>query len=167
MLTLPIAIGTIGPWFEPKCVHLGEKFILSKVEGSPGGPTWARSLSWAKSKEAQVGPLTKRQSKDCLFYFIIMAHCYIIFSKSLNKFYTGACNSSLVERIEKHNNHSYGNHRYTATASDWKLYLDIEATNYPHAIRLERKIKSMKSKVFIQNLKKYPELIQKIFDSTK
>jgi putative endonuclease len=96
-----------------------------------------------------------------------MAHCYIIFSKSLSKFYIGACNSSLTKRIENHNNHSYGKHRFTAKASDWMLYLKIETNDYAHAIRIERKIKSMKSKVFIQNLKKYPELIQKTYNSTK
>jgi len=96
-----------------------------------------------------------------------MAHCYIIYSKSLDKFYTGACNGSVIERIEKHNNHSYGKHRYTAKACDWELFLEIETLDFPHAIRLERKIKSMKSKVFIQNLKKYPELLLKTFNSTK
>jgi putative endonuclease len=38
--------------------------------------------------------------------------------------------------------------------------------DYAHAIRMERKIKSMKSKAFIQNLKKYPELRQKTIDTT-
>ena len=95
-----------------------------------------------------------------------MAHCYILRSEKLGKFYIGACNGSLAERIEKHNNHSYGNHRFTAKASDWELFLSIETNDYSHAIRIERKIKSMKSKIFIQNLKKFPELIQKTFDST-
>jgi hypothetical protein len=30
---------------------------------------------------------------------------------------------------------------------------------------VERKIKSMKSSIYIQNLKKYPELVQKIVNS--
>jgi len=38
--------------------------------------------------------------------------------------------------------------------------------DYPHAIRMEKHIKKMKSKVFIQNLKKYPELRNKLFQKT-
>jgi putative endonuclease len=93
--------------------------------------------------------------------------CYILFSPSLGKYYTGACQDSLVERIDKHNNHDYGNHRFTASAFDWQLFLRINADDYSHAIRLERKIKSMKSSKYIQSLANYPELIEKIISETK
>ncbi|MGF7137805.1 putative endonuclease [Roseimarinus sediminis] len=66
----------------------------------------------------------------------------------------------------KHNLHSYGKHRFTATADDWEIFLIIDVSNYSHAVRLERKIKAMKSKTFILNLKKYPELLQKIINET-
>ncbi len=96
-----------------------------------------------------------------------MPYCYILHSDKLDKFYTGACNGSLESRIEKHNNHSYGNHRFTATADDWQLYISIETTNYSHAIRLENKIKLMKSSKYIRNLKEYPDLVNKIYNETK
>ncbi len=96
-----------------------------------------------------------------------MAHCYIIQSKKLDKFYIGACNGSLEERLDNHNNHAYGNHRFTAKASDWAVVLVIKTDEYSHAIRLERKIKSMKSSQYIRNLLKYPELVEKIFHETK
>ncbi len=92
--------------------------------------------------------------------------CYIIYSEKLNKFYIGASQESIEVRIEKHNNHEYGNHRFTAKAIDWVLFIKIETDNYAHAIRLERKIKSMKSKKYIENLKEYPDLIQKILIET-
>ena len=92
--------------------------------------------------------------------------CYILFSQTLNKFYIGACQDSLTERIVNHNNHDYGNHRFTAAANDWELFLKIEVSNFAQAIRLERKIKSMKSSTFIQNLANYPELVQKITSET-
>lgn len=88
--------------------------------------------------------------------------CYIIHSDKLDKFYIGACQESILERIEKHNEHTYGNHRFTSAAADWTLFLRIDATDYSQAIRIERKIKSMKSKVYIQNHKKYPDLIEKL-----
>ncbi|MCP9769307.1 GIY-YIG nuclease family protein, partial [Lacihabitans sp. LS3-19] len=50
---------------------------------------------------------------------------------------------------------------------DWNLFLKIPTDNYAHAIRLERKIKSMKSSKYISNLKKYPDLITKILEETK
>lgn len=88
--------------------------------------------------------------------------CYILYSESLKKFYTGACHNDLAGRIQNHNNHTYGSHRFTALANDWQLYVEIPTKDYAHAIRLERLIKSMKSSKYIQNLKKYPELVEKI-----
>ena len=88
--------------------------------------------------------------------------CYILYSASLDKFYIGACQDSLEERIRKHNPHAYGNHRFTAAANDWELFLKIEADSFPHAVRLERKIKSIKSRKFIRDLVQYPQLVHEI-----
>ena len=66
----------------------------------------------------------------------------------------------------KHNNHEYGNHRFIAAANYWKLFIQINSKNYAHAVRIERKIKSMKSRIYIQNLTKYPELIEKLISKT-
>jgi putative endonuclease len=93
--------------------------------------------------------------------------CYILFSQKLNKFYIGVTTENIIDRIEKHNNSEYGKHRYTATTNDWEVFLTIELEDYSHAVRLERKIKSMKSSKYIQNLKRYPELIEKIILETK
>jgi putative endonuclease len=92
--------------------------------------------------------------------------CYILYSKKLNKFYIGLCQDSLQSRIAKHNNHFYSNKNFTAKASDWELFLRIDVGNIGHARRLELKIKSMKSSKYIQNLKKYSELIEKIKNET-
>jgi len=94
------------------------------------------------------------------------AWCYILFSKGLNKFYIGATHQGVKQRLNKHNKHSYGSHRYTAKTSDWEIFLILEANNYPHAVRIERKIKSMKSKTYILNLKQYPELRLKLMNQT-
>ncbi|MEO6346644.1 MAG: GIY-YIG nuclease family protein [Aquaticitalea sp.] len=90
-----------------------------------------------------------------------MSHCYILLSKTLDRFYVGAC-QKLEGRIQNHNNATYGKTAYTSTAMDWELFLDIKTDNFPHARRLELKIKSMKSKSYILNLKNYPELMEKI-----
>ena len=93
--------------------------------------------------------------------------CYILYSKSAGNFYTGICQDDLADRLDKHNNHFYSPKNFTAIARDWELYIRIDTENVKHARRIELKIKSMKSSKYIRNLKKYPELVQKIYDQTK
>jgi putative endonuclease len=97
--------------------------------------------------------------------FYIMPNCYILYSGSLQKYYVGAT-QDLVNRLEKHHSGDYGSEHYTAKAKDWVLFLEIQVSNMAHAIRLERKIKRMKSSRYIENLKKYPELFEKIVTET-
>ncbi len=92
---------------------------------------------------------------------------YILYSKSVNRYYIGATQEGIQKRLESHNEGKYGGKSYTSMATDWEVYLAIECDDYSHAIRLERKIKSMKSRVYIENLKKYKELIEKIKKETK
>ena len=96
-----------------------------------------------------------------------MAYTYILYSEKLAKFYIGASNSSLEQRLANHKNKKYGTHRFTARADDWELFLKIEAKDYAHAVRMECKIKSMKSSMYIRNLMKYPELKEKLIQKTK
>lgn len=72
-----------------------------------------------------------------------MIACYIIFSK-------------------KHNDGSYGDHRFTAKANDWELFICIECDSFKLATAIERHIKKMKSSTYIKNLKLYPEMIDKV-----
>jgi putative endonuclease len=96
-----------------------------------------------------------------------MSGCYIIFSQKLSKFYIGVTQEDVHLRLEKHNSHDYGEHRYTAAANDWELFLFIDTDDYSHAVRIEKQIKKMKSKIYINNLKKYPEMIEKIIWTTR
>ena len=95
-----------------------------------------------------------------------MIGCYVLFSKKLQKFYVGVTQNDLTDRIIKHNNQSYGKHCFTAKADDWELFLCIPTDEYLKAIRIEKKIKSMKSAKYIRNLKLYPELLAKLVSST-
>ena len=88
--------------------------------------------------------------------------CYILHSESLNRFYTGVCQDNLAARIQKHNDQSYGAHRFTANAQDWQLYLRIDCESNAHALKIEKHIKSMKSSRYIKNLAQYPEIIEKL-----
>jgi len=96
-----------------------------------------------------------------------MVGCYILFSAKLQKYYIGATQEDISIRIDKHNLGSYGKHRLTAVADDEELFLFISANDYPHAIRLERKIRSMKSTKYVTNLVSYPEMLEKLVSSTR
>lgn len=81
---------------------------------------------------------------------------------NLIRFYIGATQNGVNNRVQKHNSKFYGNNKYTAKADDWLLFLSIEAIDFAHALRIERFIKSQKSAKYIKNLMKYPELTEKV-----
>ena len=87
-----------------------------------------------------------------------MAHCYILFSKKLNGFYIGSSLLSPADRLDRHLHKYYGERKYTSKASDWVIYYIINCDSLDQARKIEKHIKSMKSKKYIQNLKVYPEI---------
>ncbi|MGO3182760.1 MAG: GIY-YIG nuclease family protein [Aequorivita sp.] len=91
-----------------------------------------------------------------------MATVYILHSKSIDGYYTGSC-LDFSERYEQHLNKTYGD-AYTKKASDWILYFRIEALDYEQARKIEKHIKSMKSRKYIENLKKYPEMVSSLIE---
>ena len=80
-----------------------------------------------------------------------MASAYILFSESADRFYVGATNAVMSERLRKHNESAYGFH-YTSTHHDWQLVLEIICHDFSEARRIELYIKRMKSRKFIQKL---------------
>jgi putative endonuclease len=88
--------------------------------------------------------------------------CYILFSNQLDKFYIGYTTVGSDVRLERHLSEHYGLSRFTHKANDWELFLEIECENSWQARAIEKHIKSMKSKGYINNLKKYPEMISKL-----
>jgi putative endonuclease len=51
---------------------------------------------------------------------------------------------------------------FTSKVNDWTLFWHFDDLSYKQARAIETHIKSMKSKIYIQNLKKYPEIILKL-----
>jgi putative endonuclease len=88
--------------------------------------------------------------------------CYILYSNQLGKFYIGYTSIGADERLERHLSDHYGYTRFTHKANDWVLFLEIECQSSEQAKAIETHIKKMKSKTFIYNLKKYPEMVEKI-----
>ena len=63
--------------------------------------------------------------------------------------------------MEEHKNKTI-NGAFTAKTDDWELFFSILNLEYRQARRIEAHIKKMKSKNYIFNLKKYPELTDKL-----
>ena len=89
-----------------------------------------------------------------------MTCCYIIYSPSLDSFYIGVTHQSMNQSLDSHNTGKYSK-SFTSKANDWEVFLTLAGEDYAHAIRIERKIKRMKSRKYLINLKKYPELLDK------
>ena len=86
-----------------------------------------------------------------------MATVYVLCFKSLDGYYTGSC-LDLSNRFQQHLDETFVD-AYTKMASDWILYFSIEDLGYVQARKIEKHIKSMKSRKYIENLKKYPEMV--------
>ena len=85
---------------------------------------------------------------------------YILHSNSLDSYYIGET-VDIEKRIKEHNTNFY-NKSFTTKAKDWKLFLLIDCKDRVQARKVETHIKKMKSKKYIQNLVKYPEIIEKL-----
>ena len=85
---------------------------------------------------------------------------YIIHSISLGNYYIGET-KDLKERIDQHNLGFY-NSAFTKKAKDWILYFVLECNTRTQARKVEAHIKNMKSKKYIQDLKKYPNIALKL-----
>jgi len=98
--------------------------------------------------------ITQLQSKKRL------ATVYIVYSTKLNRYYVGSC-LDISARLEQHQNKTF-NDSFTSKTDDWSLFLVVHNLDYRQARSIESHIKKMKSKTYIENLVKYPEIIQKL-----
>jgi putative endonuclease len=90
-----------------------------------------------------------------------MAWVYIIYSSSHDKFYIGFTNEDPSTRLMRHNSDYYQD-KFTSKYKPWDLFWTLECETSKQAQQIERHIKGMKSKTYIQNLTKYPEIGQKL-----
>ena len=75
---------------------------------------------------------------------------YILYSESLDKYYVGST-EDLDQRIHIHN-HPNESRKFTAKGLPWILKCRIDCFTKEMAFSLERRIKSMKSRKFIERL---------------
>ena len=92
-----------------------------------------------------------------------MAAVYILYSQSLDKYYIGSC-IKVTERLDQHLSKNFPG-AFTAKANDWVIYFSLINLSYKQARSIESHIKNMKSKKYIENLKRYPEISQNLMNS--
>ena len=91
-----------------------------------------------------------------------MATVYILYSKSIDRFYIGST-IDVILRLKQHNDPEF-KLSFTQRAPDWVLFYTIENLAYHQARSIEKHIKAMKSKQYILNLTKYPEITGKLIE---
>ena len=89
-----------------------------------------------------------------------MTYLYFIFSPSKNRIYVGVT-SDIAIRLKKHNDHTYLK-AYSKIASDWELIFQKVYQNKQDALYLERFIKKMKSRKFIDKILEQPHILDDI-----
>jgi putative endonuclease len=92
-----------------------------------------------------------------------MAIAYILYSEKLDKFYIGASTLSVEERLARHNDVYYTD-KFTSKGIPWVVFWFVKVNHMETAVKIENHIKRMKSKEYIQNLAKYPELEAKLLN---
>jgi len=78
-----------------------------------------------------------------------MYHLYILYSKTLDKYYVGYTGNELLERLRKHNSNHKG---FTGRASDWAVCYKENFATKTEAYAREREVKKWKSRSRIQKL---------------
>ena len=90
-----------------------------------------------------------------------MAYVYILYSSTLDKYYIGSTTYNPKERLRQHNKLHYQN-SFTSKGRPWKIFFLLKYSSKVQALSIERHIKKMKSKIYLRNLKAFPELTNKL-----
>ena len=89
-----------------------------------------------------------------------MHYLYILYSRKLRRYYVGET-PDLERRFLQHQGH-YFKKNFTRSAEDWKIILSKAVASREKALLLERFIKRMKSKKFIEKIIARPEILDDI-----
>ncbi len=92
-----------------------------------------------------------------------MHFVYILYSNSADKYYVGET-SNLEIRLDNHKSGFYSN-AFTTIATDWGLFFKIECNDISQARKIEKHIKSMKSRKYILNLCSFPAISERLLNT--
>ena len=89
-------------------------------------------------------------------------YVYVLYSASADIFYIGQTMSVAI-RLDEHLQH-FKDVAFTKRAVDWIVFYQLEAANRSQALLIEQHIKRMKSRTYLENLKKYPEISTRLLE---
>jgi putative endonuclease len=81
--------------------------------------------------------------------FFVMCYAYILYSKSIDRYYIGSTCDDLNERIRRHNTNHKG---FTGKVNDWELKYCETFPDVASARKREAQIKGWKSRKMIEAL---------------
>lgn len=84
--------------------------------------------------------------------------CYVLYSPTIGQYYVGITTETVESGLRKHNEAFYGK-KFTSKVNDWIVYIEIPCECQQQMLKIEKHIKNMKSKKYIENLTKYAEII--------
>ena len=99
-------------------------------------------------------PGTEASRIERLFNLICVATVYILFSKKLNRFYTGSC-KDLSQRLDQHKKKVFED-CFTAKADDWEVFLSIDELAPKSARLIESHIKKNEEQKLYTESKEIP-----------
>ena len=89
-----------------------------------------------------------------------MATVYILYSSKIDKYYIGSC-KNLESRLKMHFEGKFSK-AYTKNTDDWIVYFQFDHEDIEVVRKIEAHIKRMKSRIYIENLIRFPEMIEKL-----
>lgn len=89
-------------------------------------------------------------------------YVYILYSNVIDRFYIGQTMSVEI-RLDKHLQHSM-DEAYTKKADDWTVFYQLGCNNRRQALLIEHHIKKMKSRKYLEDLNKYPEMSARLLE---
>ncbi len=90
-----------------------------------------------------------------------MASCYILFSPRIQSYYVGLTTEPIETRLSRHNENYYPD-KWSSHGIPWEIFLVIECQDLTQARKIEAHIKRMKSRKYLENLKRFPEMVLRL-----
>ena len=84
------------------------------------------------------------------------AYVYILYSNKLNRYYIGSTELNPKKRLELHLSKNYGRSKFTAKVNDWMIFDYYQCSDISIARKVEKYLKQMKSRKFVESLKDNP-----------
>lgn len=90
-----------------------------------------------------------------------MHFIYILYSQKINRYYIGETHNVEL-RLRQHNEGYYKENSFTKKGQPWELVFQLECRTKQQAQKIEKHIKKMKSKKYVENFIQYKQIQEKL-----